>query len=176
MTSPCSIEGCDKPAQGAVGQGPLAQHWGSRKASWRWCQHRVPGASRALQLEGREGGEDYCLSPVGGAGPSLGGRQAWGGEVTGQTQGTSARTTDRRALQAPDAEACSSAARTCSSRRGLARPRAAGSRGTGTVRPARPAWLLVAVGPDAADRKGWREGSCDGPTQAPNRPRECLRR
>lgn len=113
-------------------------------------------SKRALQLEGREGGEDYCLSPVGGAGLSLGGRQAWDGEVTGQAQGTRARTNDPRAPQAPGAEACPSPAHTCSSRRGLARPRAAGSRGT--VRPARPAWLLVAVGPDAADRKGEREG------------------
>lgn len=45
-------------------------------------------SKRALQLEGREGGEDYCLSPARGAGPSLGGRQAWDGEVTGQAQGT----------------------------------------------------------------------------------------
>lgn len=128
---------------------------------------------RALQLEGRERGEDYRLSPVAGAGPSLGGRQAWGGEVTGQAQGTSARTTDPGAPQAPGAEACPSPARTCSSGRGLARPRAAGSRGT--VRSARPAWLLVAVGPDAADRKGGREGSGDRQAQAPNRPGECLR-
>lgn len=35
----------------------------SEQSSW---------GKRALQLEGREGGEDYCLSPVGGAGPSLG--------------------------------------------------------------------------------------------------------
>lgn len=99
MTSPCGIKGCDRPAQSAVGQGHLAQHWGSRKASWRWYQNSFC-SKRALQLEGRERGEDYRLSPVAGAGPSLGGRQAWGGEVTGQAQETRARTTDPGAPQA----------------------------------------------------------------------------
>lgn len=121
----------------------------SEQSSW---------GKRALQLEGREGGEDYCLSPVGGAGPSLGGRQAWGGE-TGVHR-TSARTTDRRLRRHRLLKRAPSAARTCSSRRGLARP--------GQQEAAAPAlWpapSMAAGGgrPDAADRKGGRREAATG--------------
>ena len=71
------------------------RHQGLRQASPECCWTRTLGpalgfkegflemvseqsfcSKRALQLEGRERGEDYRLSPVAGAGPSLGGRQA----------------------------------------------------------------------------------------------------
>lgn len=59
MTSPCSIEGCDKPAQGAVGQGPLAQHWGSRKA----FPEQSSWGNEPLQLEGEGREERITVEP-----------------------------------------------------------------------------------------------------------------
>ena len=94
--------------------------------------------------------------------------------MTGQAQATRARTTDPGA---PQARVLKRAPRPpVPVAQGEDWPGPGQQEASGTVRSARPAWLLVAVGPDAADRKGGREGSCDGQTQAPNRPRVCLRR
>ena len=89
--------------------------------------------------------------------------------MAGQAQGTSAGKTGPGAPLAQGARAAPLPARTCGSRRGPAQRGSA--RGRGTARPARPAWLLAADGPDAADRKGGREGGCEGRARAPDKPR-----